>query len=80
MIKQVIEVTCDMCGETLDKRCGVSLETGQQDIKTHEIDLCHECACYALQVALDDLVERLVGDKYDWLLDVVFAGIERIDK
>jgi hypothetical protein len=80
-VKEIIEITCDVCKRKMDNRYGVSIETGESricaeaDRPTHEIDLCHRCACKALQEMID--ASKL---DYDWIMDAIFPKVKRIDK
>lgn len=79
-VKQITEITCDVCKRKMPERYGVSIETGESPPcveaprPTHEIDLCHKCACKALQEMID--ASKL---DYDWIMGAIFPKVKRID-
>jgi len=84
-IKQITEITCDVCKRKMPERYGVSIETGQHPnaircIPTHQIDLCHRCACEALQAMIDaENVDGIVKDTYGYIMGSWFPTVKRID-
>ena len=85
-IKQITEITCDVCGVKMPIRHGVSIETGQSrpcveaDIPVHEIDLCHRCACEALQAMIDaEDIDGCTKSKYAYVMTSWFPTVKRID-
>ena len=86
MIKQITEITCDVCGVKMPTRYGVSLKTGrprpcvEADIPTHEIDLCHKCACKALHKGMDsELHDYSPVERYRQLMEKYFPKVKRIN-
>jgi hypothetical protein len=83
-IKQITEITCDICGMKMPERNGVSIETGQPrpcaeaDRPTHEIDLCHRCACEALQAEINGY-DDTPKEKYGLVMKKIFSSVKRID-
>jgi len=84
--KQITEITCDVCKRKMPERQGVSLETGQPrpcaeaDRPTHEIDLCHRCACEALHKGMDsELHDYSPRERYRQLMARYFPTVKRID-
>ena len=87
-IKQITEITCDVCGAKMPTRYGVSIETGQPrpcveaDMPVHEIELCHGCACKALQAAIDISLTISGGSgksRYSYMMEKLFPAAKRID-
>ena len=79
---------CDACGTEIKGNYGVTLKTdlprptADEGRPTHEIDLCHKCACKALQTAIDISLTIAGGsnrDRYTYLMTKLFPTVKRID-
>ena len=83
-IKQITEITCDVCGKKMDNRYGVSIETGESppcveaDRPAHEIELCHKCACMVVFRAVM-CYEGFGTARYRKIMDDLFSEVKRID-
>lgn len=85
-VKQITEITCDVCKRKMPERYGVSIETGESPPcvesprPTHEIDLCHKCACEALQEGIDKESHNYIRrERYGLIMAKYFPKVKRID-